>query len=151
MHALPGGPRDRAVSHSITIDAPVAAVWRWLTTSALVERWLSDGVVQVHGDWRAGSTFRFSGNWLGTDYEDRGTVQRCETERLLEYTHWSALAGFPDRPAYHSVITFVLAPAGERTTLTVTHGHLRTKAMLGHARFHWYLALVRLRNALADA
>jgi len=141
-------PSRGAVCRTTTIDAPPSVVWRCISTSALVERWLSDSGLRVTSDWRAGSSIRCDGTWDGNAYEDHGTIPRLEPERGLEYTCWSGLSRLPDRLELYAAITFALTPAPGQTALTVTHGRLRSPAMVGHARFSWCPALERLRAAI---
>src|SRR5215467_4440249 len=85
-----------------TIDAPAANVWNALIDPAAIKQYLFG--TTVHTDWKPGSAIRWTGEWQGRAYEDKGTVIAAERGRRLQFTHYSPLSGLPDVPEnYHTV------------------------------------------------
>jgi uncharacterized protein YndB with AHSA1/START domain len=137
-------PRTRSFAHQVEIDAPPADVWRALTDSDLLRRWL--GGAEVRSTWRPGDPISFEGVLAGTAYHDRGTVVEAHPGRLLRYDHWSELSRGPDTPEARSLITFELSPANGGTRLTMTHERLERGTSEKHARFFWGVALHALKE-----
>jgi uncharacterized protein YndB with AHSA1/START domain len=138
---------DKAVTRTIGIAAPPAAVWRALTTPELVGAWMwPESPLAVASDWTVGSPITLSGVWHGHPYTDKGIILRCVPERALSYTRWSRFDRVPDAPENYAVVAFELAEEDGATRLTVTHSKLASDEAAGHAGFFWYGALRRLRD-----
>jgi uncharacterized protein YndB with AHSA1/START domain len=143
---------DRAVSRTIRVAAPAAAVWRALTTPDLIALWFfPESPIRVSSDWAVGSPITWTGTWHHHPFTDKGTILRCEPERALAYTRWSRFDRLPDAPENYSVVTIDLAEDDAGTTVTVAHSNLASDETAGHARFFWYGALHRLRDQLERA
>ncbi len=87
---------------SIAINAPSADVWDALVNPEAIEQYMFG--THVTTDWREGSPITWKGEWEGKPYEDKGVILKLEPERTLQYSHFSPLAGLPDKPEnYHTV------------------------------------------------
>ena len=131
----------KSVQHSIRIRAKPSVVWDTLLDPTKIARWM--GGAHVESTWHPGDTISFTGTFHERPYQDRGTVLACDPERVLRYSHWSALSRLPDSDATRTVITLTLQPEDDETDLEVRHDNLSSDAAFGHARFFW-------RNALHD-
>src|SRR6185436_13664938 len=112
---------DKILNKTIKINAPTAAVWKALTTPHLIKEWLFG--TNVISDWKVGSSMLFTGNWQGTDYADKGTILKFDTEKVFQYNYWSGFSGLPDSPENYSIITFELMPVDNATLLTLKHSN----------------------------
>ncbi len=102
---------------SISINAPVQAVWQALTDPELVKQYMHGTTMKT--GWEVGSPITWEGEWNGNSYQDKGTVLAYEPERLLSTTHWSSMGGTEDKPENYHTVTYVLAGYDGATTLTV--------------------------------
>jgi uncharacterized protein YndB with AHSA1/START domain len=130
-----------SVRQSVRIRAKRSVVWATLVDPSKIVRWM--GGAHVESTWHPGDAISFAGTFHDRPYQDRGTVLACDPERLLRYSHWSALSRLPDSKGTRAVVTLTLQPNGDETDLEVRHDNLSSYAALGHARFFW-------RNALND-
>src|SRR5688572_15926571 len=132
------------ITKTISINAPPAEVWKTLTTPSLIKEWLFD--TNVISDWKVGSSLLFTGNYQGTDYADKGTILKFDTEKVFQYNYWSGFSGLPDSPENYSVITFELKPIDNATMLTLTHTHLPNEAAFEHTDKNWDMTLELLKK-----
>jgi uncharacterized protein YndB with AHSA1/START domain len=128
-----------AFSHSWTIAAAPAAVFRSLTDPVALTQWFAEGA-QVEP--RVGGVYRFWGrHTLGTPPEDaaRQVIARFAQDALLAFD-WPINDVDTD-------VTITLVPAPEGTTLSLTH---RVSGDLGLPRQqeliddHWRIAIGNL-------
>ena len=84
-------PRGLTSAASTTIDAPVAKVWDALVNPEMIKLYMFGAVAE--SDWKEGSPIVWKGEYEGRKYEDKGVIQKLQPERLLQYTHFSPLAG----------------------------------------------------------
>src|SRR5712664_4207256 len=88
---------------STTIDAQSADVWQALVTPAAIKEYMFG--TTVTSDWVVGSPIVWKGEWQGRAHEDKGIILQAVPERVLEYSHFSPLAGVPDVPEnYHTIV-----------------------------------------------
>src|SRR6202035_2615617 len=99
------------------IDAPAGKVWKALTEPDLIAQYMMG--TKVTTDWKEGSSITYEGEWKGTQYRDKGTVLEVVPNKMLKTTHYSPLGGKPDVPENYNTVTYELADADGRTTLTV--------------------------------
>jgi|SRR6185295_5798384 len=114
-----------AVQVSTNINASPSEVWNALTTPDLIKSYFFGSDVDT--DWHEGSPIYFRGNWKGKKYEDKGEIQKFEPEKRLSYSHWSPLAGVPDKPENYHLVTFDLAQTESGTKVTLSQGDLAGK------------------------
>ena len=127
-------PEAVGVDHRIRIEAPPARVWRGLTESADLQRWLFPS---AQAEPRVGGTWQFTfPHWpsaRGLLHPSLGFVARIvafEPERLLAVRF---------EPPYWGELRFALAAAGDgATTLNVTQdGFEGNEEWLGDFRGGW--------------
>jgi uncharacterized protein YndB with AHSA1/START domain len=111
---------------SIGIEAPIERVWNALVSPETVARYLHGTTMDA--DWRPGGAVRWSGEWEGQRYVDRGTVLRYEPPKAVSMTHWSPLSGTADAPENRHHVSYELAEQHGVTTLTIIHGNSPTQA-----------------------
>jgi uncharacterized protein YndB with AHSA1/START domain len=131
----------RSVQQSIRIRATPNVVWTTFLDASKIAQWM--GGARVESRWEPGTEISFTGTFQGRPYHDRGTVRAFEPERVLRYSHWSALSRLPDSEKTRTIVTLTLTPNGIDTDLEVHHDSLASYPAFGHARFFW-------RNALTD-
>ena len=104
------------VSVSETINATPSRVWDIATHKTGVMFMGSE----VKTDWQEGHSIKFSGEWKGKTFEDKGEVETFEPQKRLAFTHFSASSGKPDRPQNYNLVSIELHPKGRGTDVTLT-------------------------------
>ena len=129
---------------STTIDAPKDAVWKALTNAAALKQFMFGS--DITSDWREGSPITWKGEWKGRAYEDKGVVLAAQPGRLLRYSHFSPLAGKPDRPENYHTVTIELRDAGPGTGVTLTQDKNESDEARGHSEQNWKMMLESLKK-----
>ena len=91
---------------TIEVNAPKANVWDALINPEQIKKYLFG--TNTICDWKVGSPIRFTGEWDGKAYEDKGTILAIEKEIILSYDYWSSFSGVPDVTENYQVVTFKL-------------------------------------------
>src|SRR4051794_37901645 len=98
------------VSHvataEIDIDAAPSQVWVALTDPALIKQYFFG--TEVVTDWQVGGPIRWTGQYDGKTYEDKGEVVEFAPNRRLQVTHFSPMSGQPDEPENYHTLTYDL-------------------------------------------
>jgi uncharacterized protein YndB with AHSA1/START domain len=135
---------DLIARASVTIDAGADEVWSALVNPRAIEQYMFG--TNVTTDWGEGSPIRWTGEWQGKAYEDKGVILAMEPERKLEYSHFSPLSGRSDEPANYHTVTIELAERGERTEVTLEQDNNRSEEARRHARENWEQVLTNLKE-----
>ena len=88
--------------------------------------------------------------WKGKQYEDKGKVLEVEPGKRLVSTFWSALAGLPDKPEHYKKVGYELAPAGEKTKLTITQDNNATQEEASEAEKNWNMVLEGIKKLVEN-
>lgn len=129
------------ITQTITINAPLAEVWRMLTDTAKMEQWMSDFDLKITTDWQVGSPITFKGDLHGIHFINKGEILELDTETNLAYTFWSSLSQIEDIPENYTTIRFQLTFANNQTILTFTQSGLHVGTILQHNHFYWRTTL----------
>jgi uncharacterized protein YndB with AHSA1/START domain len=137
-----------AINEAIVINAPVAEVWKHLTTIELIKTWMLDTDMQleINTNWQVGSPILFKGNLHHTPFENKGTIVQYQKEKMVEYTHLSSLSKLPYTPENFCHITFELSSQEQASTLTLTISNFPTESIYKHMKFYWKTAIEVLRK-----
>lgn len=128
---------------STTINASSADVWQALVTPAAVKEYMFGATVT--SEWVVGSPIAWKGEWQGRAYEDKGIILQVVPERLLEYSHFSPLAGVPDVPENYHIVTVELSPDGGRTCVALSQDNNPTEQTRDHSERSWTMMLAALK------
>src|ERR1700755_2518587 len=91
----------------IRLNASINAVWDALTNPTTIKKYFFG--TDTHTDWKVGSPIRFTGEWQGKKYEDKGTILAVEKNKLIKYSYWSSMSGIEDKPENYLIVTFDLS------------------------------------------
>jgi uncharacterized protein YndB with AHSA1/START domain len=133
----------------ITIDAPRSKVWRALVDSAANKQFMFGA--DVRSDWKEGSPITWSGEFKGKSFQDKGVILRVQPERVLKYSHFSPLAGKPDKPENYHTVTIELADAGSQTRLVLTQDNNATEQARAESERNWKTMLESLKKVVTSA
>jgi uncharacterized protein YndB with AHSA1/START domain len=133
---------------STTIAAPSKRVWRALVTPAEIKQYMFGSVVA--SDWHEGHPITWSGEWKGKPYQDKGVILRVVPEQRLEYSHFSPLAGLPDKSENYHKVSIGLTAQGERTKVVLTQDGNSTEQARDHAVQTWNTMLEGLKRFVEE-
>jgi uncharacterized protein YndB with AHSA1/START domain len=132
-------------SASVTIAAPAADVWEALVTPAAIKAYMFGATVT--SDWVVGSPIVWTGEWQGRAYEDRGIILQIVRERVLEFSHFSPLAGAADLPENYHIVTVHLSSDGaQQTRVSLHQDNNLTDEARERAERNWSLMLAGLKH-----
>ena len=129
---------------SITIEAPPAKVWQALVTPAAIKQYMFG--TNVTSDWKEGNPITWKGEWQGKAYEDKGVIRQFKPNQALQYTHFSPLAGLPDKPENYHTVSIQLSPDGDRTRVSLTQDNNPTEEARSHSEKNWKMMLDGLKK-----
>ncbi|OGM28198.1 ATPase [Candidatus Woesebacteria bacterium RIFCSPHIGHO2_01_FULL_41_10] len=132
----------------ITVDAPISEVWNALISPDMIKKYMFG--TDTVSDWTQGSHITWSGEWKGQKYEDKGKILKIENERLLQYTHFSALSGQLDTPENHHTVTIELSEKEGKTELMLTQDNCATEEVKKHSEENWKSMLESMKILLEE-
>ena len=131
---------------STTINAPAGKVWDALVNPSLIKQYMFG--TNVTSEWRKGSPIVWKGEWEGRKYEDKGTILELRPERMLRYSHFSALSGLPDTAENYHNITIELKSKGKQTEVSLSQDNNLTEEERQHSQKNWEMMLAGLKKLL---
>jgi uncharacterized protein YndB with AHSA1/START domain len=146
---LEGAPivgKEAIARVTATINAPPSRVWDALVNPETIKQYMFG--TNVVSDWKEGSPILWKGEWKGKAYEDKGVILRLEPERVLQYTHFSPLAGLPDAPENHHKVTIDLRDEKTHTVVALTQDNNPTEEARAHSEGNWGMMLESLKKLL---
>jgi uncharacterized protein YndB with AHSA1/START domain len=121
------------------INAPKQAVWDALVNPDKVKQYFFG--TNLICDWKVGCPIRFTGEWEGKPYEDKGTVLEYQHEGRLSYDYYSAFSGQPDLPDNYQTITYEVSEKDRVTTLVITQSNCRSEEVKAHSESNWKMVM----------
>lgn len=131
---------------TMTIHASMASVWKGLTDPADIKKYFFG--TDLHTSWVPGTPIRFTGEWDGKAYEDKGTVLKFEPEQVLQYDYWSSWSGKADIPENYQIVTYRTKQKGNSTQVIVTQSGIDTLENKIHSTQNWGMLLKNLKDLL---
>lgn len=132
------------MTESVTIEAPVARVWKALTDPVTIEKFMWG--THAASEWKAGTPITFEGVYEGKPYREKGMILEIEKEKLMKYTYLSG--GMEDRPDNYAIITYRLSSQNGQTAMSVTQEGARDQKALDHSKEGWRSILGNLKKIL---
>jgi len=130
----------------IIIGVPVANVWDALVNPEMIKQYMFG--TNAVSDWKEGSPIVWRGEWEGKPYEDKGVILKLKPERLLQYSHFSPLAGQSDVAEHYHTVTIELSPKGTGTMLMLSQDNNSTEEEREHSEKNWGMMLTGLKKFL---
>jgi uncharacterized protein YndB with AHSA1/START domain len=138
--------QDLIATACVTVDAPVTKVWEALVNPDAIKQYMFG--TNVATDWQEGSPITWKGEWQGKSYEDKGVLLKVEPERTLQYSHFSPLAGLPDKPENYHTVTIELSDNGGQTEVSLSQDNNPTEEAREHSEKNWEMMLAGLKEFL---
>ena len=95
-----------------------------------------------------GSEIVWKGEWKGNKYEDKGIILKIEHEKLIEYSHYSPLAGKPDTPENYHKVSIELIEQNGNTLLKLSQDHNESEQERLHSESNWNMMLELIKKLL---
>jgi uncharacterized protein YndB with AHSA1/START domain len=133
---------------SVHIDAAPDKVWDALTNPDVIEKYFFG--THAKSTWKPGSPVKFTGEWEGKTYEDKGTVLENREQHFLKYSYWSSMSGMEDKPENYATITYKLEPDSEGSNLTVIQDNIPDEKMKAYSAANWNMVLDNLKKLLEN-
>jgi len=133
---------------SITINAPIRKVWEALVNPEKIKQYMFG--TTVVSDWKQGSSIVWKGEWQGKKYEDKGMILKIEKDRILQYSHFSPIAGMPDLPENYHTVTIELSSDEAKTVVSLSQDNNPTEEAREHSEKNWKMMLDVLKKLLEE-
>ena len=138
--------QDLIAKANVTIDAPPNEVWSALVNPASIKQYMFGADVRT--DWKEGSPITWSGEWQGKRFQDKGKILQLKPGRVMQYTHFSPLAGLADTPENYHTVTIELADVGGKTKVTLTQDNNSTEDARKDSEKNWNMMLQGLKKVV---
>lgn len=135
---------NHSAKASVWIHAPVHKVWQALTDPAQIKEYFFG--TNAISDWKEGSTLRFTGEWEGKQYEDKGVIQELKEDRVLKYSYYSSFSPLPDEPENYQVVTYTLTEENNGTRLDILQENVASVESAQHSEQNWKGVLEGLKK-----
>ena len=86
--------------------------------------------------------------WEGKSYEDKGTILKVVSEKLLESTYWSSMAGLVDIPENYKKVVYKLEEKNGEILVTITQDNNANEEAKDHSEKNWGMVLSGLKKLL---
>lgn len=140
---------NHVATAEIDIDATPSQVWVALTDPALIKKYFFG--TDVVTDWQVGGPIRWTGEFDGKSYEDKGEVVEFAPNRRLQVTHFSPMSGQPDQPENYHTLTYMLEERGKTTHVSLSQDNNGDEAEAERATANWTMLLTGLKGTVEGA
>ena len=131
---------------TIKINAPLSKVWDAFVNPAIIKQYMFG--TTVVSDWKEGSPILWKGEWQGKTYEDKGVILGLVPEKIIQYTHFSPMAGQPDIPENYHTVTVELHDAKTNIVISLSQNNNSTEQEKEHSEKNWEAMLASLKKLL---
>ena len=138
--------QDFIAGASIDINTPIANVWKALIDPETIKQYMFG--TSVSSDWGEGSSITWEGEWQGRPYADKGVILQFRPRHLIQYTHFSPLAGLPDDPENYHTVTIELTSEGKHTRLSLSQDNNPTEQERDNSQQNWQAMLTAMKGLL---
>ena len=138
--------KDLVAHASVVVAAGKDKVWDALINPETIRKYMFG--TNVVTDWREGSPIVWKGEWQGKPYEDKGEIRRITPQQSIQYTHFSPMAGLPDKPENYHTVTIELKPEGNHTRVSLSQDKNPTEEAREHSQKNWEMMLASLKKLL---
>jgi len=139
---------DTRLETSTRINATIAEVWQALTNPALIKKYFFG--TNTETDWQPGHPIKFSGEWQGKTYEDKGTVLKFEENRRVSYSYWSSMSGIEDKPENYVIVTYEIGGEDGDVEVKVIQENIPDEKMKAHSEENWKKVLHDLKEMVEE-
>lgn len=128
----------------VSIQSSKSKVWEALVTPNAIKQYMFGA--DVESEWCKGCEITWKGEMKGKKYEDKGVILAIETERTLQYTHFSPLSGKPDKPENYHTVTIDLLGSGNNTEVSLSQDNNADEQACKESETNWGAMLEGLKK-----
>jgi uncharacterized protein YndB with AHSA1/START domain len=128
------------------IQAPLARVWNAFVNPEIIREYMFD--TQVISDWKIGSRIIWKGKWKGKTYTDKGEILQLIDQKLIQYSHFSAISGLPETPENFHIVTVQLKETSNKVKVDLSQDNNPTEESRDHSQKNWEIMLKNLKDLL---
>jgi uncharacterized protein YndB with AHSA1/START domain len=131
---------------SITINAPVANVWKALTDPKTIKQFMFGADVKT--SWKVGTPIVYTGEYQGKPYKEKGEIVAFEPNEVLKTTNFSSMSQLEDTPENYNLVTYRVKEDGDRTKLTITQDNIKNEESIEGSTSNWKIVLKQLKKVV---
>jgi uncharacterized protein YndB with AHSA1/START domain len=129
-----------------TINAPVEKVWDAFVNPDVISKYMFG--TKVTSDWTPGSQVTWEGKFQGKTYFDKGEILKIEPGKVLQYSHFTTMAGVKDKPDNYHIVTVEFLANGRKTKLVLTQENNSSREFAEHSEKNWRMMFHSLKELL---
>ena len=148
-HEEPAGRKQLIAHASTVIDAPADKVWEALIDPVAVKQYMFGA--NVVSSWAVGRAITWTGEYNGKKYADKGVILAFDPGKLLQYTHFSPLAGKPDVPENYHTVTIHLSARNDETEVSLSQDNNASDESRAELTKNWGTMLAELKKYVESA
>ncbi len=135
------------IAHAdILINASIDKVWDAFVNPDTIKKYMFGATVV--SDWKKGSAISWKGEFKGKSYEDKGIILAISPGNKLQYTHFSPLAGLPDKPENYHTVTIELTRQEKQVKVALSQDNNKTEKDQEHSEKNWGAMLEGVKKLL---
>lgn len=140
---------EKIIDKKIDIKAPAAEIWKSLTDTTLMAKWMGDAALDldITTSWQVGAPIIIKG-FHHARFENKGVVLEYLPDQILSYNFLSSLSRLPDKNENYTIIRFTIIPMEQHTSLELSLTNFPTDVIYHHLNFYWNTTLVMLKRAI---
>jgi uncharacterized protein YndB with AHSA1/START domain len=136
---------DHKSNYKAVIKAPVEKVWDALINPETIKQYFFGSNIET--DWKVGSPIRWTGEYEGKEYIDKGVVQEFSPNEKISYSYLSSWSGLEDKHENYLLITYEVKQAEDGTELTITQSNY-DEERAKHSVENWAVVIGALKKLL---
>jgi uncharacterized protein YndB with AHSA1/START domain len=135
---------DSTISKSVDINSDTSRVWDTLINPEKIRQYFTGA--ETVTDWQIGSQIAFIHNYDGKEFINKGVILNFATNRLLQYTYWTAFSNTEDKPENYTTITYSLTKMNHKTKLTLTQTNFKNEEWYRALEIGWDTVLIKIKE-----
>ncbi|MBK7038641.1 MAG: SRPBCC domain-containing protein [Bacteroidetes bacterium] len=139
------------IKTEILINSPVSLVWKHLSTTALVQKWIGEPEmnIQIITDWEVGSPIIIKG-FHHINFINQGTILKFEPNKILQYNQLDSISNLPDMEENYSILTFQLSSINDQTLLQIDIENFPTETIYKHLNLYWRTTIELIKHIIEN-
>ena len=139
------------INTEILINSPVSLVWKHLSNTALVQKWIGEPEmnIQIITDWEVGSPIIIKG-FHHINFINQGTILKFEPNKILQYNQLDSISNLPDMEENYSILTFQLSSINDQTLLQIDIENFPTETIYKHLNLYWRTTIELIKHIIEN-